>query len=43
MIVLDVTYLRRQVTSFFTAVTSKNGVILCKLDVKRKEPNGGRW
>ena len=26
-------YLRRQVTLFFTAVTSENDVTLCKLDV----------
>ena len=29
-------YLRRQVTLVFTAVTSKNDVTLCKLDVNVK-------
>ena len=29
-------YLRRQVTLIFTAVTSKNDVTLCKLDVNVK-------
>ena len=36
LVVLEVTYLRRQVTLVFTAVTSKNDVTLCKLDVNVK-------
>ena len=31
-------YLRRQVTLHFAAVTSKNDVTLCKLDVNVKNP-----
>ena len=31
-------YQRRQVTLVFTAVTSKNDVTLCKLDVNVKNP-----
>ena len=30
-------YLRRQLTLVFTAVTSKNDVTLCKLDVNMKK------
>ena len=36
LVVLEVTYLRRQVTLVFTTVTSKNGVTLSKLDVNVK-------
>ena len=36
LVVLEVTYLRRQVSLDFTAVTSKNDVTLCKLDVNVK-------
>ena len=36
LVVKEVTYLRRQVTLVFTAVTSKNDVTLCKLDVNVK-------
>ena len=36
LVVLEVTYLRRQVKLVFTAVTSKNDVTLCKLDVNVK-------
>ena len=33
---MEVTYLRRQVTLVLIAVTSKNDVTLCKLDVNVK-------
>ena len=36
LVVLEVTYLRRQVTLVFTAVTSKIDVTLCKSDVNVK-------
>ena len=36
LVVYEVTYQRRQVTLVFTAVTSKNDVTLCKLDVNVK-------
>ena len=36
LVVLEVTYLRRQVTLVFTAVTSKTDVTLCKLDINIK-------
>ena len=40
LVVLEVTYLRRQVTLVFTAVTSKNDITLCKLDVNVKNRTG---
>ena len=36
LVVLEVTYLRRQVTLVFTAIKSKNDFTLCKLDVNVK-------
>ena len=36
LFVFEVTYLHRQVTLFFKAVTSKNDVTLCKVDVNVK-------
>ena len=36
LVVLEVTYLRRQVTLVCSAVTSKNDITLCKLDVNVK-------
>ena len=36
LVVLEVTYLHGHVTLVFTAVTSKNDVTLCKLDVNIK-------
>ena len=33
LVVYEVTYLRCQVTLVFTAITSKNDITLCKLDV----------
>ena len=43
LVVEKVTFLRRQVPLVFTAVTSKNDVILCKLDVnvKNRTADGG--
>ena len=37
LVVLEVTYPRRQVTLVCSAVTSKNDVTLCKLDVNVKK------